>query len=271
MKQLLLIAALCATALIVRAAYVELRPAPTAKDSYGYWSYVEGSGVEDISTNNIMCWYEFADSNEVSGGSFIDSSIVDNVATQATANKIPAWQSDGLKFDGTDDWFSEDSTAVNSYPLTISVWIKMYTVGLYIYFLSDSASAGDYIGLNTGGSSNFVFFVRSNGDGTCPYIWSQSYNTNTWYHVVAINSNITTRALYVNGVYDVAGGSYQTDSEAQKTLEWWTFGAWRRPGADAGGKYHTDSLIDSVRMYNRVLTPDEIEQLFDFEKGDHGY
>ncbi|MBN1578553.1 MAG: LamG domain-containing protein [Chitinispirillaceae bacterium] len=82
-------------------------------------------------------------------------------------------------------------------------------------------------------------------------IWSNSaVNTGDWIHVAAILSG-THAEIYLNGILDNAGTVGVPTS----------FGADQFIGQSNSNYYNFDGLLDEIRIYNRALSKDEIQQI----------
>ena len=155
-----------------------------------------------------------------------------------------------LRFDGTNDCVSlgsMDALAGNN--TTIAAWIKTDTVDddYYPIVTQYDTSIGEGYYLYLYGNTP-VFWLNS----------SQAYSSQTiskdqWYHIVGTNDGSYLK-IYVNGVCGVAdsssgrsGGSYD---------------AYIGSDGNDVDNYYFDGEIDSVKIFNRALSPDEIEALY---------
>jgi len=205
-------------------------------DSSGLALYQLNGNANDVSTNY--------------NGNFINPNYVTGVFGQA-----------GF-FDGTTSNVScvdlPDSLAeaigVNDF--TFSLWINPTaftyngTGGIPISFVQPLTA---YLQLNTDGTINFFRY-----DGTGYGITSNiSLTTNSWYHIVAYQSSTDGGRLYINGSLVgqdsfnanlIAGGSYQSIIGGYVNFTYPNF--WFQ------------GSIDQTRIFNRALTPLEVEALY---------
>lgn len=115
-----------------------------------------------------------------------------------------------------------------------------------IYFSMWSSPVGRlefsrYIGTNT----NFRVYSDAH-----------SWETNSWSHVVAIIDSINGMKLYLDGVLQVS-----TDTSTKRVIatdDPTYLGLW---GNASGSNRFFKGWIDEVRLYNRVITPAEINKL----------
>ena len=188
--------------------------------------------------------------------------------------KDPCWatgQIDGaLEFNGVDDNIDlgTDSSLKMDLPVTCCAWIK----------LSSTGSSDMIIALGKG-QSNWYYGVFVNiradglllahiGDGTGKSATDQRWKEGTtvltdgqWYHVAAVVRGGVDMELYINGEND--GGSYGGTGGSLKYAG--TNGSSFIGGTTSesiGTTSPFDGVIDDVAVFNRALTPEEIEQIY---------
>jgi hypothetical protein len=168
-------------------------------------------------------------------------------------------------FNGTSDYIllqpESSFKGMNSY--SVSLWVNpteiVYNGGEMVYSLGSNVY-GPVHGLTY--QSTETFFAGSyNVGGTSPnqsYSKSCCYNPNTWYHVVVTRNNSSIN-LYINGTLIAPGPEASTKGQdADYGLA---------SAAVLGGRssleyrYFFKGIIDEVRIYNRVLTSEEITSL----------
>jgi hypothetical protein len=153
----------------------------------------------------------------------------------------------GLLFDGVDDVVTvpDDATLRIPVDITLEAWINTssvtghrHFVGKNFYELSVDPSGGGF-------TTTFEFRT---GDGWVGAT-SGDLTLGEWYHVAGTFDGSVIR-LFVDGVEvetTAAGGTIDQTSSP-----------FRVGTADASGDFF-DGLIDEVRVYDRVLTPTEIQ------------
>ncbi|MGW0482558.1 LamG-like jellyroll fold domain-containing protein [Nonomuraea sp. NPDC003214] len=189
--------------------------------------------------------------NEGSGTAVGDASPAGNPGTAANTT----WAATGkfgkaLAFDGSSSWVTvADSASLRlTTGMTLEAWIRPETVTSwrtvimkqYGTDLAYTLSAGSYTDrphavIHTTGE------VGAGGTASLPL--------NTWSHLAATYDGATLR-LYVNGTQvaeRAAGGPIRTDG-----------GVLRIGGNSLWGEFF-DGLIDEVRIYDRALTPAQIQ------------
>jgi hypothetical protein len=214
-------------------------------------------------TDGLVGWWKF---NEGSGVSAADSSGQGNTGTLTNG---PVWvvgkTGQGLSFDGSNDYVSLGNP--NAVRFTgshsLAAWVK-----------SNSVSDQDIISKGTDQSNGYSYIMNANTDlgsnlfvcvvspdGTAATLAARysaaADNVGNWYHVACIyNSSAQTLDIYVNGVLSngtlvgtVPSSIFNTTDEADI-------------GQRSNGIGRWDGLIDDARMYNRVLTAQEVYAIY---------
>ncbi|MCF7805303.1 MAG: FG-GAP-like repeat-containing protein [Candidatus Marinimicrobia bacterium] len=154
-------------------------------------------------------------------------------------------------FDGNNDYIvTTDGNGILNEPLnkiTVSAWIhpESYNTG-YIY---RSTSQDGIFHLNTRDTGLIeCVFALSNGEKSV----SSNFSLNKWYHVVG-QWDGNKLSLYVNGeIVDssTAIGALSTQSVGNSI------------GANSDGSLSFHGKIDEVRLFDRVLTTNELNELY---------
>ena len=167
-----------------------------------------------------------------------------------------------LNFDGSDDLVNMSSPASldDVKPITVSAWIKPNStgeggIGTIVSKMDTGADDGRWMFYMQ--STNAIEFFKD--DGTPNYVRRSSNSTITigaWQHVVATWDGSTNMKIYINGTettYQTSTNGSGARSDAVRN-----FGI----GNINNGSQTFDGLIDDVRVYNRVLSSDEIKRLY---------
>src|SRR3989344_5624754 len=210
-------------------------------------------------TSGLVGYWSF-DGPDMAGNTAFDRSGQGNNGT-LTNGPVRALGKIGqaLDFDGGDDLVNAgNSASINSLDtFTLSAWIKADTLG------------GGSLGRILNKDSGFLWYLASSGrfifeaarwatDG----VWQTPLNTisfGTWHHVVVTydyGSTANAPKFYVDGASKTPTESQtpaSTKSADTSTLY---------IGNSVAGVRTFDGLIDDVRIYNRVLTSDEIKRLY---------
>lgn len=154
-----------------------------------------------------------------------------------------------FNFDGIDDYISTDSIIVpvggNGY--SISLWFNANTLAGTLEFLSQWTNAN---------ANNSFFLGLENQNIRFSDSWSSvpvgGLQTGKWYHMVAISAS-DNAYLYLNGALVATKGS----ALAYTGLASFVIGQ----QGDLNMEYFNGKL-DDIKIYNRILTPDEINTLY---------
>lgn len=208
----------------------------------GYWSFDEGTG----STAHD-------DSGNGNDGMINGATWIEGVLGKA------------LDFDGNSDYVSFSSSVLDTPPFSVCAWVKPNTVNpsKNRYIIANGGHSLDKSGLYLALAENYTHHLfyqyqfggtKINGDHGVAYKQATStgwtFLCGTWDG--SLNEN--NFRLYINGnrvsgvrIFPVTGGpSYHL-----------------RIGQPVGtSNYYWDGLIDEVRIYNRVLSENEILDLY---------
>lgn len=166
------------------------------------------------------------------------------------SGSCPSWL-DGkfgkaLSFDGANDYVDAgNSSSLSLEEFSIEAWVKT------------GQTTGAIVSKSTGNSYNYVLRVISGYanlevyDGS-NYQQAYSYNTindGNWHHIVGVRDSNKYITVYLDGI---AGDTVDTSS----------FGAITNIvslliGRKGGTSVYFNGVIDSVRIYNQALTPDQ--------------
>ena len=194
-----------------------------------------------------------------------------NTNTGAVSGHSPTLDTTGgvnsFVFDGTDDYITSTLTGLSSTQYTMAGWIKVNTLDSTVntfFGLGDWASGdGRAIGIAITGDN----VIGANVKGLADAKFSE-VTTGEWYHVVADFTSGNDTHLYVNGklVDTVAGTTFAIPTNPPLFIG---------SRANASGTVETARLfpgsIANFRLFNRVLTSDEIWQLYAYQKEYFGH
>jgi hypothetical protein len=166
---------------------------------------------------------------------------------------VPGRSGNALQFNGVDGFVEmtgyKGITGIQA--RTCMAWVKTTGAIAPIVYWGDKTTAGGMWELRI----NSLGRLRLQIGGAGAAIGSTAVNTGQWVHVAAALPQGATSAadiqLYVNGVREtttVTAGAINTKSAASMRI-----------GTDETGRFFS-GLIDEVRMYNRVLTVNELRQ-----------
>ena len=206
----------------------------------GYWKFDEGTGT-----------------------SAADSSGNNNTGTLTNGPKQVIGQvGQALSFDGGDDFVNAQSPATldNLAPISVSWWVKANALGGHFFGKSNwNNSFGWKISYLWNSLTNIDVSIGFSTSGIRVTSSGTGLTTGVWTHLVYTWDGSTTATnvhLYKNGTevsYDTqtnASGTRDDDSTHPFYV-----------GSTQGGSFINGSM-DEVRIYNRVLSPSEIQELY---------
>ncbi len=176
--------------------------------------------------------------------------------------RVDGIHEDALEFDGSDDFVNVAGHVVEENAVTVTAWVNTSTS------TGDrtAVSIGDYVAVQpvTGGDAGEAWFYDGSGFQTTSF--STRVNDSSWHHVAyVLKPAADEQEVYVDGTLDAStthteNVSFNGDLDADTAI-----------GANASGSSgFWTGHIDSVRVYNRSLTADEVEWL-SLQQGDLDY
>jgi hypothetical protein len=223
-------------------------------------SFVLVSGLVSNTSAGLVGYWKL---DEGSGTIAYDSSRNEN---HGTLNG-PIWRlSDGqiggaLEFDGIDDYVEvpDDISFDITNEITVTAWIKPVDVADWRTIVSKYAHTPDwrkdlYWFLNSGNIG--ISLAGPSGIGGDDWIPDVPIESGTWTHV-ALSYDGNFMRMYKNGINvatnSISGDLLLGDSTSNESFYIGQNTEW--------GEYF-DGLIDDVQVYNRTLTPDQVQDLF---------
>ena len=211
-------------------------------------AWMTAAGYAPDLTTGLVAAYGF---DEGTGGTTAD----------ATANALDgtisgaSWTSSGydgnaLTFDGVDDWVTvADAAALDlTDGMTLAAWVYPTTLGDWrtVVFKEDTAGFAYALDADADGASPAGYLATN--VNTFEALDDAALSANTWTYI-AVTYDGANLVLYVNGA--VAGVT-----PASGTIVT-TSGVLRMGGNSPWGEYFA-GRIDSVRVYDRALSPSEV-------------
>ena len=143
---------------------------------------------------------------------------------------------------------------------TVSAWIyPTSNAGVGTIYCSGAVAVYQLFELDFNQTlANNIYLVGDNSD---VYTGTNSVTLNAWNHVVVVYGggsilNSTSARIYINGVDKTsnnAGAQAQTLNTANSNY---------KIGSRAGSSQFFPGKIDDVRIYNRALSAQEVQQLY---------
>jgi hypothetical protein len=197
-----------------------------------------------------------AGSGEVkdASGNSNDGTLNGGMSNELSAAKGRVGQA--LDFDGSDDYIGiDDNSSLDiTTEITESAWVKpnncdeshatVATKNLSYYFqVHSDCKVAVYTYWNNSGSRGGSNYDYSN----------EALPTGKWSHIVFTEASDGTRKIYING---------QLDSTHSAESSIWEDNNQLRVGAQGASNRRFDGEIDDVRIYDRALTDDEINRIY---------
>ena len=214
------------------------------------------SWTEDLNTN-LTYYYKL---NESSGSTSYDSlgnlNLTVNGATVGEDGKI----NNSVYFDGVNDYLQGNSHSIAANNFTISQWyfVNSSEANVYMTFpsITNVPTPGGF-GLGGSGSTHDVWFSVGNPGWGAHNPPIATMNNKEWIHVVGTYGD-DNASIYINGVYNGSTDAMPSDPYSGGNLYMGT----------RGDKYnYFNGSIDEVGIWNRVLTPSEISDLYNSGDG----
>lgn len=209
---------------------------------------------ESVVMDGLVRWWKFDESS----GSVSTDLVGGNTLTNSSVVITNGQFGNALYFNGSATSVGNNINEINSTNLSISVWVHVPTVASSRWIVNQWVTTPAVRGV--------AFFVTSSSGGTWHWqVGSSSLNanfvapslTNQWVHWVltATKDTPSTLQIYTNSVLAKAVTNYtRSDSDGSDILE--------IGGANEGGVNRLIGSIDNLRVYNRILTTNEIQQLY---------
>jgi hypothetical protein len=228
------------------------------------WSFTTVLDIP-ITDPNLLCWWKFDDG---AGTTAVDSSGHDHYGTVNGAT----WVADGriggaLEFGGDGDHVldADGGDYLNGLDaITVCVWIKSDVTSTEKGFVCFIEPAGgdnggmryDAASYKWPGGTNLIKLSMETTSGNMQLEASDNTQTTQWQHVALVWSSNDDLQLYINGQLNKPRGTQSRGGtiEATKLIV-------GKSVKDVGADDGWDGLVDDVRVYNKVLTADEIKQV----------
>lgn len=212
-----------------------------------------------LPTNGLIAWYPFnGNANDESGNTNNGTVFGATLITDRFGNLSSAY-----RFDGT-TYIKGSSTNFPTQDRTVSIWYKIddwSNHNTLMGYGGGVCGTSFFAVLNPSGIQEFHTASHCNvNDAFTPNGYSENSNWNNWI----ITSDGTKTTYYLNGIktYDTSVIYYGTDVIGKD----FAFGSMSAhwgiaPYADQNVSYLKGSL-DDIAIYNRVLSSNEIQQLY---------
>lgn len=225
--------------------------------------------IESVIDKNLVAYWNF---DEGEGNTLHDLSENRNNGTIYGAKWVNGRYGKGLKFDGVNDYVEIPANS----KLSFDASIQSYTIEMWFNIAKFTNSRGDLHlikdrqpGTNQSQSYGIGAILSSekNYKKLSANIWYKPTNTNyavvsdyallsdEWYYVANVIKANQRHEIYINGKLQGF-----TSIEGVGNTKGNNGGITIGSGYYPSGMQHFNGIIDEVRIYNRVLSPEEIRE-----------
>ncbi|MFC1721266.1 LamG domain-containing protein, partial [Patescibacteria group bacterium] len=197
-----------------------------------------------------------------------NGSLIGQTSTTTVEGKV----GQALEFDGVDDFVFETGVNLsNTNKISISFWMKKDSfpnstkLAFELTTNTNSYTTGLFIDPTSSGSCSGYLDLTLKGDvGTNSGCFSRP-SAGVWHHYVAVfdkSQPANEVDLYIDGLSQTAAARYFTSDNTNNfgNVPLYTM-------SRAGSSLFQSGQLDDIRIYDRVLSADEITQLYNQTKG----
>ena len=199
------------------------------------------------------------DSADISGTSLSDRSGNGNNGVIHEAASASGLHNEALSFDGIDDYVEvspDDTLSTASMTISTMVYIPDSIDSGWQTLVEHDRYGENWYGLYKSANGD-KFHFRWCGSGTCISDFNAEISPNTWYHVVGTyDASTNTATMYQDGYSDSSVTGATSPLEHNGNL---------RIGRNNDDNEEFRGLIDDVRIYDRALSPQEVQDLLEDE------
>jgi hypothetical protein len=179
----------------------------------------------------------------------------------ATLVNGPTFSNGGIVLDGTNDYISLPVIGMAPSTLTQEMWVKFTGNGTGQYFCVIDKTDNPELRLSFSNVNKITFAWYDDGAYIAQFESVNTLIVGQWYHITATTQNNDFR-LYVNGVLDTADTSGIYTGAPSDTPTEHSLGTYNRVSAG-----YCKVAYGIYRVYNRVLSANEILQNYNIERG----
>jgi hypothetical protein len=215
--------------------------------------------VKDAILNGLVGWWKF---DEGSGAVAYDSSGNGN---DGNLTNGPTWTTGkiggALSFDGYNDRVKLPHNMINSFiDITVSFWfLENQNNNDHHHFFSAASLTTDnrfLLGLQSNGKFNY----NDTENGSTKILFQYSETFTTWSNIVLIRS-VLGAELFINGTLK-AEANFTNTNLAIPQNGLWLGGDQDSVGGGWSSSQQLNGLLDDVRIYNRALSAEEVQALY---------
>jgi hypothetical protein len=211
-----------------------------------------------VPTNGLVGWWPFS-GNAIDSSGNGNNGTVNGATLTADRNGVA---NSAYSFDGVNDFIISGSTGIpTSSNISISVWIKpLQNNGIAEFICLGSPSNtswGTFAGTNWNGSPYQTMNYGRGCSGTGTSNVAVAPILNNWQNIVYVSSGVGGICqVYVNGNFIGQATNGTTGGCSSTNLYF---------GVDIFGPNYINCQLDDIGIWNRALTPCEIQNLYNAE------
>jgi hypothetical protein len=196
-----------------------------------------------------------------SGTSWTDISGNGNNGTLVNGVGYSSNNGGSLVFDGVNDYVELNKTGIqlgipNNSQMTVEAYINVFNLTNYVHIV-DCANSRWHLAIESAGAGGSAYYWN----GTTYHVSSSpAIQINTWYHLVGVQESNLLK-IYINGSVATNGSISGTPPLQDQNIR---IGMWQPSSRYFNGN------ISSVRLYNKALSANEVQQNYNALKGRYG-
>lgn len=226
------------------------------------------SGPKFVTDGLVLC-LDAANPRSYISGATVWNDLTYNISGGTLTNGPTFSSANGgsIVFDGVDDYISDTTLNITSFPFTINAYFKTSnTDSIFrdIFSTANYSDINEFINLQIDSNHRLALGVRTISFlNQNTVISSNSYNDGNWHMVTGIAQSYGNITLFVDGYFidNSTSTSYSFPSLNNQTI-----GALRR----TSNSNFFPGNIASVQIYNRVLSAQEVLQNYNATKSRFG-
>jgi hypothetical protein len=251
--------------------YSSLAPNGVKIDSIQTWETIlDQTAVTELYNSGNGQEYPFTVSNALIP-SFSD--VLGNYIGTPPSGSVPVFTTgkigNAFSFDGVNDYIPFPTNSWNSLigtDLTISLWVKFASTADQTLVSNMSSPSINYWSgweIRLVGGRPTIFMWNNSGTG----VGAQGgvVSTNTWYHIVATRKKGSRTRIYING--SLAQTDTNTPDPSINGTYYPNIGHLQYSSTYHGLYMTNGSLIDSVNLWSKEISADEVTQLYNAGNG----
>lgn len=225
-----------------------------------------GSAPPNIVTRGLVVWLDAGNLNSYSGTGVTWDDMRGNNNSVTLVNG-PTYLTDNggiIDFDGADDTGTVNGSDANTPYASAECWVKLDNPNNAVneqIIARSNTSRGTFNILKTSVSPQTWTFNLTVSGGTLYILGSGIGATTDWTHLVATYDG-TTQIIYVNAVEAATNSITETINTGGTYLA--------SIGSNTNGAARMNGKLAIVRLYDRALTPSEILQNYNAQRGRFG-